>query len=323
MSDSMTRRGFVKSVGYSGVAATALAPLTAAGGAEPESAGKATAGRLSAEKIRIGTLVQAESTGGPANYIRQILPHGFESFSLCSAVPGRGRPGEDGRRSQGGARRQRRGDLQRRHLRQSAGAMTSPPTAGSADRRGAAVRLQHRHRFRRPDRGQADARLDAAVRRGLRPAGQAGRRQGRAAGLRELPDGRQLEPRRLEHRPQPDGLGTDVQRRARWRTSACNGSRATRWCNLIDPLAATAQVGQEGLPPPRQGRDDPLGRDPRARHRRPDPFAFHRTPGFGDSNWTDIIPTCAGRFQGQHRHRRLARSGLPRRTGNDRPGARA
>ena len=83
MSDSMTRRGFVKSVGYSGVAATALAGLTAASGAEPESAGKATAGRLSAEKIRIGTLVQGNVPKGPANYIRQILPTGSSRLPLC------------------------------------------------------------------------------------------------------------------------------------------------------------------------------------------------------------------------------------------------
>ncbi len=39
----------------------------------------------------------------------------------------------------------------------------------------------------------------------------------------------------------------------------------------------------------------------------PLPFAFHRTPGFGDSNWTDIISVLrGGGFTGQHRYRRLA-----------------
>ena len=39
---------------------------------------------ISSEKIRIGTLVNALSEGNltPAHYIAQILPHGFESFSL-------------------------------------------------------------------------------------------------------------------------------------------------------------------------------------------------------------------------------------------------
>ena len=32
------------------------------------------------DDIRIGTLVKADRA--PANYIRQILPHGFESFEL-------------------------------------------------------------------------------------------------------------------------------------------------------------------------------------------------------------------------------------------------
>ena len=52
-------------------------------------------------------------------------------------------------------------------------------------------------------------------------------------------------------------------------------------------------------------------------------FAYHRTPGFGDLDWT----TChqrspAGRIQGRARHRRLARSRLPRRPGDDGAGVR-
>lgn len=34
------------------------------------------------EKVRIGTVVDAHVRGGPAAYVRQILPHGFESFQL-------------------------------------------------------------------------------------------------------------------------------------------------------------------------------------------------------------------------------------------------
>ena len=41
---------------------------------------KATAPPACPEKIRIGTLVSAGAKA--AEYIRQILPHGFESFSL-------------------------------------------------------------------------------------------------------------------------------------------------------------------------------------------------------------------------------------------------
>jgi sugar phosphate isomerase/epimerase len=82
MSDQVTRRGFVKAVGYSSAAAaTALAGVGSAvtQAAEDHPTAKQP---LSAEKIRIGTLVNGDVRGGPANYIRQILPHGFESFSL-------------------------------------------------------------------------------------------------------------------------------------------------------------------------------------------------------------------------------------------------
>lgn len=81
MSEQVTRRGFVKAIGYTGAAAAtltgAVAAVTQAGEGEPLAKQS-----LSAEKIRIGTLVQGAVPGGPANYIRQILPHGFESFSL-------------------------------------------------------------------------------------------------------------------------------------------------------------------------------------------------------------------------------------------------
>jgi sugar phosphate isomerase/epimerase len=82
MSDDMTRRGFVKGAGYTGVAAAMLGGLADAAGPEPTER-KSRKQQLAAEKLRIGTLVRADVKGGPANYIRQILPHGFESFSIC------------------------------------------------------------------------------------------------------------------------------------------------------------------------------------------------------------------------------------------------
>ena len=50
--------------------------------AKKSQAKKASAPKASAMKIRIGTLVNAGGDADPAGYIRQILPHGFESFSL-------------------------------------------------------------------------------------------------------------------------------------------------------------------------------------------------------------------------------------------------
>ena len=87
MSDDMTRRGFVKGAGYTGIAAAmfgGLAEDRKLDAAEPEpTTQKSRKEKLAAEKVRIGTLVQVTVKGGPANYIRQILPYGFESFSLC------------------------------------------------------------------------------------------------------------------------------------------------------------------------------------------------------------------------------------------------
>jgi sugar phosphate isomerase/epimerase len=113
--NAVTRRDFVRTAGYAGALAAGLgAPGTAgiartqqtgdgaagqpterghAGRSEPPGGGSAAgagvvfavrpdARALAAEKIRIGTLVSAQVKGGPANYIRQILPLGFESFSL-------------------------------------------------------------------------------------------------------------------------------------------------------------------------------------------------------------------------------------------------
>ena len=47
-----------------------------------KSAKKASAPKPNPEKIRIGTLVNAGGDSDPAGTIRQILPHGFESFSI-------------------------------------------------------------------------------------------------------------------------------------------------------------------------------------------------------------------------------------------------
>ncbi len=51
---------------------------------------------LKNESIRIGTLVQGRDGRGVADYIRQILPYGFESLSLFF---GRRRPASIGRAS--------------------------------------------------------------------------------------------------------------------------------------------------------------------------------------------------------------------------------
>ena len=173
------------------------------------------------EKIRIGTLVNAgPGKHRPGEYIRQILPYGFESFSLtfwqtlgdCDLQEARRRgPGRPvGHRARSISSLSIFGNplMGDDMARQTSGRLAE------AHRRGRAVRLRPGHRLHRALERQAHRAVDAGVQEGLQPACPAGRRQGRPHRVRELRDGRQLAARRLEHRPQPDGLGDDVQRGA-------------------------------------------------------------------------------------------------------------
>jgi sugar phosphate isomerase/epimerase len=58
---------------------------------------------------------------------------------------------------------------------------------------------------------------------------------------------------------------------------------------LIDPIPQIREWGKRILHI--HGKDATVRRDVIARYGiySPVPFVFHRTPGFGDSNWTDII----------------------------------
>jgi sugar phosphate isomerase/epimerase len=60
-------------------------------------------------------------------------------------------------------------------------------------------------------------------------------------------------------------------------------------CQLIDPIPQLRQWVKRIVH--LHGKDATILRDVVARNgiAGPQPFAFHRTPGFGDSNWTDII----------------------------------
>ena len=91
---------------------------------------------------------------------------------------------------------------------------------------------------------------------------------------------------------------------------------------LIDPIPQIRAWASEDLPRPRQGRDRALGRHPRPRHfrqaaLRADAHARLRRQRLGARDQR----TEARRLQGRHRHRRLARSGLPQCARDDRAGA--
>ena len=130
-------------------------------------------------------------------------------------------------------------------------------------------------------------------------AGEARGGQGRADRLRELRHGRRLEARRLEHRAQPRRVGDDVRRDARWTTSACEWEPCHQMVKLIDPMPQLRKwVEGSSTSTARTRRSS--GTCVREHGvRGPHQFAFHRTPGFGDSNWTDIISELRmGGFRG-------------------------
>lgn len=85
MSEPRTRRRFLKEVAVLTAGATALFPV-ASGQSQDLSAESvpipkpAKGSSMAPETIRIGTLVN--SGDNPPAYIKQILPHGFESFSI-------------------------------------------------------------------------------------------------------------------------------------------------------------------------------------------------------------------------------------------------
>ena len=94
--------------------------------------------------------------------------------------------------------------------------------------------------------------------------------------------------------------------------------------NLIDPMPRAAAVGVKDLPRPWQGRYDPLGRHPPVRHRRRQAV---RLPPHARL-WRQQLDrhhqrAALGGLPGGDRHRGLPRPGLSRRAGNDRPGGRA
>ena len=85
MSESRTRRRFLKEAAALTAGAAALFPAMPGQtqdvqAASPDVTQPVKASSMAAETIRIGTLVNAGDN--PPAYIRQILPHGFESFSI-------------------------------------------------------------------------------------------------------------------------------------------------------------------------------------------------------------------------------------------------
>ena len=279
---------------------------------------------LADEKIRIGTLVRHDADGGPANYIRQILPHGFESFSMTfgrhltgstwprwpprsrkcwpsgpavlSSISIYGNPLVD--------------DVCRdgwRQLIDATDLFGCKIVAGFAGRIVDKPVPDSMPRFAEVFGPLAKQAADQGVRLAFENCEMGGNWDRGDWNIAHGPTAWEM----MFNAVPLENIGLQ------WEPSH----------QMVQPdrlLAAIAEVRQARLPSPRQGRDDPLGRDPRVRHRRPEDVRLAPHAGLRrlQLDRRDHDPP-ARRLHRQHRHRGLARPGLPRRPGNDRPGRRA
>ena len=242
--------------------------------------------------IRIGTMVDGKGAD-PAGYIRQILPHGFESIQISFW------------QTLGGAQLR---DLAPR-VKEACGdqaivsslAVFWQPARRHQNRFGNPAGVGNGHRSRRRCFG-ADL-----------VAGFTGRLRGKS-----IPDSL---PRYKEvwgplaKRAEDNGVRIAFENcdmGGTWQTGDWNiahGPKAwemlfdavpsqaigLEWepchqmVSLIDPMPQLREWVKEDLSRSRQGRDRVWDVVRAHGVAGPTPFVFHRTPGFGDTNWTDII----------------------------------
>ncbi len=297
--DDVTRRGFIKTVGYSGALAAGLAGAAASGGpgqeygAQPAAGRAGNSARLAAEKIRIGTLVSAQVKGGAANYIRQILPHGFESFSLTFW------------QELGNVDLGRLAAEVKETLGDSGAVISSVSVFGNPlqeDEAAAKTRdgwkrlIDAAHSFGCDlVTGFAGRVVDKPVNESMKRFGEIFgplARQAKDQGVRLAFENCDMDGNwrrgdwNIAHNPTAwelmfnevplDNLGLQ------WEP-------AHQMCNLIDPLPQLRKWVKRVFH--LHGKDATIHWDVIREHGigGSHPFVFHRTPGFGDSNWTDII----------------------------------
>ena len=267
----------------------------------------------------------------PAAYVRQILPLGFESIRAVLLADAR-RQGLAATCAANCARRSAIADViisYHRHVRQSARRRRHRPRdARRHGKRSSTTRICsapiRSAGFTGRVRGKPLTDSLPRFHEGVGPACQARRGQGRQDRLRELRDGRQLGDRRLEHRAQSRCLGADVQRAAERQSRPRMGAvPPARLPDRSDP--ADPQMGAEdsSTSTARTRRCAGMSSASTASSAST-PFVQMRTPGFRRQRLDARDQRAsARRLSRRDRHRRLARPGLPRRAGNDRPGARA
>ena len=192
---------------------------------------------------------------------------------------------------------------------------------GNADRQRASLRHRHCHRLHRPGPRQAAARQPAALQGGL------GRLARRAAdkGVRIAFENCAMDGNwatgdwNIAHNPDAWELMFD---------ELPDDNLGLEWepCHqlvyLIDPIPQIRKWAPKIFHV--HGKDATVRWDVIREHGvfGKVPFVQMRTPGFGDSDWARVISELqARRLQRRDRHRGLARPGLSRRAGDDRPGA--
>ena len=200
--------------------------------------------------IRIGTMVRA-GVANPADYVRQILPLGFESIQpfFWQTI------GQVDIKRLAGEIREAIGDAD--VVVNSLGMFGNPLEGGDLDRQSLAgweTLIDNAHLFGAKIIGGSPGTCGASrsrkksstVSRSLGPARQTRRGQGRAHRIRKLRDGRQLEVGRLEHRAYARRLGADVQRSSLRRSRA--GMGALSPARLPDRArSANSQMGEQDL----------------------------------------------------------------------------
>ena len=251
--------------------------------------------------IRIGTLVDGRGKN-PANYIRQILPHGFESFSLTFwQTTGN----VDLKRLAGEVREV----MDDRAVVSSLAVFGNPLESAPTDKetlRSWEKAIDHAHLFGADIvagftgrlRGQP---LDKSIPQFKKVFGRLARRaadRGVRLAFENCPMGGNWQSGdwNIAHNPAAwelmfDALPAD--------NIGLEWEPCHQMCQLIDPLPQLRQWVKKVFH--LHGKCATILWDVVRQHgiQSSHPFAYHRTPGFGDCNWTDIISVLRmGNYRG-------------------------
>ncbi len=243
-------------------------------------------------EIRIGTLVDGKGKD-PANYIRQILPHGFESFSLTFWQT----LGDVDLKALAGSVREALGDSGA--VISSVAIFGNPLDSSPIDQetwRGWETLIDHAHLFGADIVSGFTGRirnkpLPESLPRFKQVFGELCHRaadRGVQIAFENCPMGGDWNTGdwNIAHNPAAWTLMWDALPDATW---GLEWEPCHQMCQLIDPIAQLHEWAPRIIHV--HGKDASILWDIVKLHgiASSHPFVFHRTPGFGDSDWTDII----------------------------------